>query len=412
MISSPEPGNTNRIVPRLNLFKRVVWKVAQAVSAPPFLAFALLVIVPHGRLARRRRLPNIVWGGTPIINIKYGAAADRLYGYKSDTFVFSQATINSKYDYDFVFDRFFQDRGWGHSMVRDAFLGLLSPYYLFTKAAWNYDIFRFYFDGGFLTYTALAALEPWLLHMAGKKIIVVPYGGDARLESQTRQHPINFCMDCVPETRTCHEGQIRRRVNRLCAQADIVLGCADIVNVLPNHEGIWQYPIDLSGWQPVPARILPRPLRVVHATNHRKYKGTHFLVDAVAELKADGHPVELVLVEKMKTAEAKAIYQSADIIADQFIGGAYALFAMEGMALGKPVLCYLRDDLYAYHPEWDECPIYNTNPSNIKEHILKLIQDDKLRADIGARGPAYVQKYHSLEAVGRDDDLMYQELWA
>ena len=406
-----EPGNTNHIVPRMSAFRRTVWKVAQILSAPPFLLFALLVIVPHSRLSRRRIRPNIVWGGTPIINIKYGAKADRLYGYKSDTLVFTQATINSKYDYDFVFDRFFQDRGWGHSMVRDAFLGLLSPYYLFTKAAWNYDIFRFYFDGGFLTYTALAPLEPWLLHLAGKKIIVVPYGGDARLESQTRQHPISFCMDCSPETRTCNEKKIARFVKRLSAQADIVLGCADIVDVLPNHEGIWQYPIDLSGWQPVPARVLPRPVRVVHATNHRKYKGTHFLIDAVESLKADGYPVELVLVEKMKTDEAKAVYQSADIIADQFIGGAYALFAIEGMALGKPVLCYLRDDLYALHPEWDECPIYNTSPYTIKEHILRLIQDDNLRVAIGARGPAYVQKWHSLEAVGKADDEMYRELW-
>ena len=58
--------------------------------------------------------------------------------------------------------------------------------------------------------------------------------------------------------------------------------------------------------------------------------------------------------------------EQADIIADQFIGGAYALFAIEGMALGKPVMCYLREELFPCHPEWAECPIVNTNPGNLQ----------------------------------------------
>lgn len=84
---------------------------------------------------------------------------------------------------------------------------------------------------------------------------------------------------------------------------------------------------------------------------------------------------------------------------------------MEGMALGKPVLCYLREDLFALHPEWQECPIVNTNPYNIKEQIVKLITNDSWRCELGRRGPAYVQKWHSLRAVGAQDDQMYLRLW-
>jgi len=398
------------IVPRGKSLKIFLWKIAQGITAPTILVVYLLVLVPHARLFRHKE-PRIVWGGTPIINIKYGAMADRLYGYDSDTLVFTQASINQVDDYTFVFDRFLQERNFGRGLVWQAFMGLVSPYYLFFRAVWNYDIFRFYFDGGFLTYTALAALEPWMLHMAGKKIIVVPYGGDARLETETRRHPVNFCMDCRPEIRECHEGQIRRRVNRLCKQADIVLGCADLVDVLPRYDGLWLYPTDLSQWQPVPARVLPRPVRVVHAPNHRKYKGTQHIIRAVHELRAEGYHVELVLVEKMLTADAKKVYESCDIIADQFIGGAYAQFAMEGMALGKPVMCYLREDLFDVHPEWKECPIVNTSPYNIKEKLRELITDDKLRLELGQRGPAYVRKWHSLEAIGKQDDLMYRRLW-
>ena len=36
---------------------------------------------------------------------------------------------------------------------------------------------------------------------------------------------------------------------------------------------------------------------------------------------------------------------NADLIVDQLIIGWYAMFAIESMALEKPVICYLREDL-------------------------------------------------------------------
>src|SRR5262249_56453568 len=77
---------------------------------------------------------------------------------------------------------------------------------------------------------------------------------------------------------------------------------------------------------------------IVHSPNHRHYKGTRFLVDAVETLRREGLPVELVVVEGKPNAEAKREYARADLVADQFLIGAYALFAIEGMALSKPVV--------------------------------------------------------------------------
>ena len=50
----------------------------------------------------------------------------------------------------------------------------------------RYDIFCFYFDGGLLGETPFWRVELPLLRLAGKKIVVWPYGGDARLASRTR----------------------------------------------------------------------------------------------------------------------------------------------------------------------------------------------------------------------------------
>ena len=113
----------------------------------------------------------------------------------------------------------------------------------------------------------------------------------------------------------------------------------------------------------------------------------------------------------MPNDEARAAYERADIIADQFLIGAYALFAIEGMALGKPVLCRLDERFERFHPEWAECPIVRTSPDDLVENLRRLALDADLRREIGARGPAYVQAHHSLERIGSQMDEIYRSLW-
>jgi hypothetical protein len=131
----------------------------------------------------------------------------------------------------------------------------------------------------------------------------------------------------------------------------------------------------------------------------------------VEALKREGLPIELVLVEKMANEEARKVYRRSDVIADQFLIGAYALLAIEGMALGKPVLCYLNPRFEPFHPEWTECPIVSANPDTLVEELRRLVVDREERHRLGARGPGYVRKYHALESVGAKMDQIYRTLW-
>jgi len=104
----------------------------------------------------------------------------------------------------------------------------------------------------------------------------------------------------------------------------------------------------------------------------------------------------------------------ADIVADQFIVGWYAFFAIEAMAMAKPVLCYLRPDLlelYTLYSFADECPLVNTPPLEIKERLRELIHDAKRRRELGIAGRRYVEDHHSLEAVGAWLDGIYRSVW-
>lgn len=382
--------------------KAVVHFVAALVTA---LLYVLLV-TPFARARgawkrSRGEKPAILWGPRPIINIKYSSLADRLRGYQSDTLVYDVYHLNARTDFDYSFAR----------LYAVPVLGAVVPYASFLWAGLRYDIFGFFFTGGLLTPSPFWWIELPLLRLAGKKIVVYPYGQDARLASLTRESGRwNAYTDVPAGEEDRDEREVRRRLAAFGRYAHVVLGCADLVEHLPRLDGVFLYPFDADAWPPAPASE-DDVVTVVHSPNHRHYKGTRYLLEAVETLRREGLPIELVLVENMANEQAREVYRTSDVIADQFLIGAYALLAIEGMALGKPVICYLNPRFEPFHPEWAECPIVSASPDTLLEELRRLVLDREQRRRLGARGPGYVRKYHALESVGAKMDEIYRALW-
>ncbi|MEP6811476.1 MAG: hypothetical protein ABI990_00660 [Actinomycetota bacterium] len=382
---------------------RIVWHVAPALLA---IVVYAVVVAPVSRIStalRRRRgqRPKIVRGPVPIISIHYASRADRLRGYRSDTVVYRRYRINDAGVFDLDLSR----------LTRIRLLGQLVPYAAFVVAGLRYDVFSFFFDGGLIGETPFWRAELPLLRLAGKRIVVYPYGSDARLPSRTRAIPgWNAYSDISPGAEDTDERDVRRRLDAFGRYANAILGCADLVEDLPRIDGVFQFPVDVARWQPVPPPA-DSTVRILHAPNHRRYKGTRFVEAAVAHLRDEGAPVELVLVEGRTGSEARRLYEQAHIVVDQLLIGAYAMFAIECMALGKPVVCYLNDRFRPYHPEWAECPIVSASPDTIVDELRRLVADPGLRSSLGASGPEYVRRVHSLEAVGETMDAVYRSVW-
>jgi glycosyltransferase involved in cell wall biosynthesis len=396
------PGTRPRLADR----RRAVRVAAHAVLTALTAAIYLVAVVPasRARIAARRRagkLPAILWGPTPVVNVQYSVRADRLYGYRSDSLVYQVYGIDERDDFDYVLDR------WASVPV----LGLLVPYAAFLWAGFRYDVIGCFFDGGLLAGTPFWSVELPLLRLAGKKIVVYPYGGDARLPSATRARDRwNAYTDVLPGAEDRDEQDVRRHLAAFGRWANVILGNNDLVEDLPRCDGIFPYPFDTDSWPPVAA---PEngPVKVVHAANHRHYKGTRFLVEAVERLRAEGLAVELEVVEGRPRTEARRTYETAHIAAADFLIGGYAYFAIESMALGKPVLSYLRPSTARLHPEWSDCPVVNASPDTLADELRRLVRDRELRAEVGRRGPEYVRRVHSLEAVGAKLDAIYRGLW-
>lgn len=58
-----------------------------------------------------------------------------------------------------------------------------------------------------------------------------------------------------------------------------------------------------------------------------------------------------------------------------------------------------------------ECPAVNMPADKIQENLRILVENPALRKELGEAGRKYVEKYHSLEAMGKILDKVYRKIW-
>ena len=146
-----------------------------------------------------------------------------------------------------------------------------------------------------------------------------------------------------------------------------------------------------------------RTIRIAHAPSKRAVKGTQAVLDAVASLRAAGAPVELDLIEGVPHDEARRRYEAADLIVDQLRIGWHGLFAIESMALGKPVVCRLDAEARAETRDaWGiPCPIVDADEGSLAAVLRRLVGEPAQLPELGRAGRAYVEQVHAHTAVAR-----------
>ena len=173
-----------------------------------------------------------------------------------------------------------------------------------------------------------------------------------------------------------------------------VVGSYDAIRWVPDAEVI-PPGIDLRHYTPSPGRGRERPL-VVHAPSRKASKGTEFVEAACAEL-----PVDLDVVHGLPHEEALERYRRADIVVDQLNAGWYGIFAIEAMALGKPVVTFLHDEAVRRTQEafGVEVPIVNATKETLVDALRPLVEDAGERQRRGEASRAYVEAVHDDEQI-------------
>lgn len=203
----------------------------------------------------------------------------------------------------------------------------------------------------------------------------MPYGGDVQSFDKTPNLLFKHAhSQDYPDHRLFRRKQ-KKKLELWTNHASHVISGCDWVDYMYHWDTLMvsHFSINLDIFKSIETRKRDsNSFRILHAPNHRQIKGTQFVVEAVDNLKAEGHDVELVLVEQLTNLEILELILSVDLVIDQLIVGWYAMFAIEAMLAGKPVVCFLRDDLLnLYRAKGlispNEPPLINVAPLNLKE---------------------------------------------
>jgi glycosyltransferase involved in cell wall biosynthesis len=155
---------------------------------------------------------------------------------------------------------------------------------------------------------------------------------------------------------------------------------------------------------PDPARN--RPV-IVHSPSAPNAKGTPAVLAAIEGLR-DRFDFDFQLIQGMPRRQALEMVRDADIFLDQFVLGSYGMAALEAMALGKPVLCYIKPSLATQYPS--DLPIVNATQESLTDVLARLLADGAQRHEIGLCSRAYVERYHDAIKIASELKGIYGDL--
>jgi glycosyltransferase involved in cell wall biosynthesis len=173
-----------------------------------------------------------------------------------------------------------------------------------------------------------------------------------------------------------------------------VVGSYDALRWVPEAEFV-PPGIDVQSIAPSPPSNRSRPV-ILHAPSSRRRKGTEDVIAA-----CDGLDADLVLVEGLHHSEAFERYREADIVVDQLNAGWYGLFAIECMALGKPVVSFLHEEAVRRTEDalGERVPIVRATRDDLRARLEPLVASAAERRRIGDESRRYVERVHDLERV-------------
>ncbi|WP_170481093.1 glycosyltransferase family 4 protein [Ruegeria arenilitoris] len=280
----------------------------------------------------------------------------------------------------------------------------------FSRFAPDYDIFHFYarsFIPGRNSLRFPAGSDLISLRAAGKKTLFNFRGSEARIPSIFREKSPYHWLSPEPsqEEREAEERQkLYLEFVKKVTNAVTVID-RELLTYVPNAK-IVPRAIDLSEWKIEAGSKNSRPL-IVHAPTNRDIKGTERIIEALTNLQRKGEVFDYEIIENTSNALAKESYESADIIIDQLRIGWYGVLAVEGMALGKPVMSYIRDDLVG---DFEKPPLFPTRMETLEDDIALLLNSPSLRKELGQSGRAYVEMVHDYRRVAKLYKEIYEEI--
>ena len=314
--------------------------------------------------------------------------AERSLGIQSDVLIFYQNVLEYECDYNLYLNKY------------PRIIRLIPQFFNFLSFFLKYDIFHFHFGQSLLPYN----LDLEIYRFCNKKTIMHYWGSDVIQTDIVKKYTLlneKIFEEIFP---TINNDKKRERIKKINSLVDVsIVGDYSLLPFSPESRVIRQA-IDLSSLPYVGCVPQNDIITIIHAPTNRGLKGTDYIIPVIDRLKKEGYPIDFILVEKKPHHEALEIYKKADIVVDDVLQGPYGILAIECMALGKPVLDHIHENLVHYYPG---LPIVNTTPDTLYGNLKNLIENPSLRTSIGEKGREYAEKHHDSTIIAHQLIEMY-----
>ncbi|WP_340153101.1 hypothetical protein [uncultured Marivirga sp.] len=152
-----------------------------------------------------------------------------------------------------------------------------------------------------------------------------------------------------------------------------------------------------------------KKLTFFHSLNSYGFKGTKYIEEAFSDLKKKyPNDIEFVLNKRMPFQEYMTLLQKTHVVVDQVNSYSYGMNALYALGSGKIVMSGAEPEaLEALGIE--SSPVINIRPDKkqIKQEVLKLLDNRNNLEDLSIRGRTYVEKYHGHVVIAQK----YLDFW-
>ena len=261
----------------------------------------------------------------------------------------------------------------------------IAPYFILLWAYRRYSVFSWYLDSAFLERTFLWRIEPFLLDIFNKKVIIRAYGADEWSLLQVKK--LVFKIGLMSHRRRYFLMDIKKikRMYMWSKYADVINGD---VRYLPRVKS-FVFGNNFIELEKLTFNLNEKfdPVIIAHFANHAERKGSNAIKGICEELKREGYNIEYKEVIGVSREEALAILEESHIFISNIMHGDIDTAVMEGMAKGNVVLCNFDREFieaaliynYEYYGKFfDKLPIINVNVFTLKEELVKLITNKEL----------------------------------
>lgn len=337
--------------------------------------------------------------------------AERALGLDSEVVVAFQTWLN--YGTDRVLTPLPYSRDPRHRWARLAF-GI--------EASARYDVIHYYFGQSYVyragRVSRISFADLKLARRLGRRLFMTLQGCDVRRAgASNRRNAVTMCREggcgafaqCIAvldEVRS----QLVDEILPLCDRVFYLnpeLG-HEIAKPNIRSDFLPYASCDIRAIRPALPSQRKRPI-ILHAPSDRAIKGSD-LIEATLQRLSSRFDFDYRAVTGVPHDEALQLYRDADLVIDQIQAGWYGGFAVEVMAMGKPVACYVREEDLAHAPAAlvADLPVLRIDPRTLEADLGRILAARACWSQVGQRSRAFVERWHDPQRIAASLKRCYE----